>query len=104
MGIGNKSNMDTAARQKSGEGSLIAAGCTFDGTFTFKGPVTISGTLTGDITCDDMLVIEQSGVVDGHVSAAIVIIKGKFSGDVLASESMEMWDGSHVDGKVYAAQ
>ena len=102
MGIGNKSTMDTAARQKNGEGSLIATGCSINGTFTFSGPVTISGTVTGDITCDDMLVIEQSGAVDGHVSAAVVIIKGKFSGDVLASESMEMWDGSEVDGKVYA--
>ena len=101
MGNASKSGME-AGRHRSGEGSLVAEGCKFDGTFTFSGPVTISGMVTGDITCDDMLVIEQSGAVDGHVSAAVVIIKGKFAGDVLASESLEMWAGSQVDGKVYA--
>lgn len=87
---------------RSGEGSFIAAGCEVDGTFAFSGPLTISGHMKGRITAAGLIMIEPGGHLEGTIEAAVIIVQGSLSGDVRATQSLEIWAGSEVRGKVYA--
>ena len=102
MGKYEKNRDENSRQNHSGEGSLIAAGCVLDGTFSFSGPLTIAGHLKGHVQAEGLVIIEDVGQLEGTLTAAVIIIRGKVSGDVTATESLEIWSGSNVHGRVHA--
>ena len=102
MARSEKDRADNSRQMRSGDGSFIAPGCALEGDFSFAGPLTVAGRITGRLKCDGMVILETSGEVDGTIDAAIIIVHGKLSGDVLATESLEIWSGSEVRGTVHA--
>ena len=94
--------MDSPRNTRSGDGSFIAAGCELEGNFTFSGPLTVAGEMKGTIRSEGLIMIEERGRLEGNVEAPVIIVHGAIAGDIRATESLEIWSGAKVEGKVVA--
>jgi cytoskeletal protein CcmA (bactofilin family) len=85
--------------------SLIGAGSTLVGDFTFAGGLRIDGTVQGSVRCvggegAGMLVISEKGVVEGEVRAAHLVVAGRVTGPVHTTEVVELQPTARVTGDV----
>jgi len=85
--------------------SLIGSGSTVVGDLVFTGGLRIDGTVRGAVRCSDsdkggMLVISETGVVEGEVQASHVVVAGRIAGPVHASELLELQPKARVSGDV----
>lgn len=86
-------------------GSLIGAGTTVRGDMTFTGGLRIDGTVHGSVHCSDtdkggMLVISETGAVEGEVCGAHLVVAGRISGPVVATVLLELQPKARVHGDV----
>lgn len=86
--------------------SLIGSGTTITGDVAFSGGLRIDGTVRGAVRCVDgekagMLVISELGTVEGEVRAAHLVVAGKISGPVFASELVELQPKARISGDVH---
>lgn len=86
-------------------GSLIGAGTTVRGDMTFTGGLRIDGTVQGSVHCSDpdkggMLVISETGAVEGEVRGAHLVVAGRISGPVVATVLLELQPKARVHGDV----
>ena len=86
-------------------GSLVGAGTVINGDIEFTGGLRIDGTVQGSVRCSDgekggMLVVSETGVVEGEVHAAHLVVAGRINGPVTASELVELQPKARVDGDV----
>ncbi len=84
----------------SGQTSIIAQGCKFDGTVQVKGTLRIEGEFKGTIGTPESLVIGKTGVVRANVTVKNAIIGGKLFGNITAENKIELQSGSHVEGDI----
>ena len=87
---------------RSGLGNALAAGGTFEGKLHFAGPVIIGGHIRGDVSTDDMILVEASGRIEGRIRAATLIVHGAVSGDIEASRNLEVCAGGRLEGVAYS--
>jgi cytoskeletal protein CcmA (bactofilin family) len=84
--------------------SVIGAGMRVQGPCTFQDGLQIDGTVLGDVTADagqsSVLVIGETGSVEGAISADHVVIAGAVVGPVLARELLELQSKARVQGDV----
>jgi cytoskeletal protein CcmA (bactofilin family) len=86
--------------------SLIGAGSTIVGDVIFAAGLRIDGTVRGSVRCADggkggMLVISETGAVEGEVQASHVVVAGRISGPVHASELLELQPKAKIAGDVH---
>lgn len=84
----------------SGQTSIIAQGCKFDGTVQVKGTLRIEGEFKGTIGTPESLVIGKTGVVRANVTVKNAIIGGQLFGNITAENKIELQSGSHVEGDI----
>jgi cytoskeletal protein CcmA (bactofilin family) len=84
----------------SGQTSIIAQGCKFDGTVDVKGTLRIEGEFKGTIGNPESLVIGKTGVVHANVTVKNAIIGGQLFGNITAENKIELQSGSHVEGDI----
>ena len=87
-------------------GSLIGAGTTITGDVTFSGGLRVDGTVKGAVRCVDgdkggILVISEHGSVEGEVHAAHLVVSGRITGPVYASELVELQPKARIAGDVH---
>ena len=72
----------------SGEESFtfLGKGSQFKGIVTFEGTIRIDGRLEGEIHTKGTLVVGEHAVIEGDVSADVVISGGRVTGNIVASE------------------
>ena len=84
--------------------SLIAQGSCIEGNLTFTDGLRIDGEVIGDIRAAEggasLLVISESAAVTGHIYADHVIINGRVTGPVHASELLELQPKAKIAGDV----
>jgi len=85
--------------------SLVGATTTITGNIEFTGGLRIDGTVKGSVRCADgekggMLVISESGRVEGEVRAAHLVVAGRISGPVTAAQLIELQPKAKVHGDV----
>ena len=88
--------------------SLISAGTRIDGDVTFTGGLRIDGEVRGNVIARpgsaSVLVIGETGRVQGEVRAARMVVNGIVSGSVHASELLELQPCGRISGQLeYAA-
>ncbi len=85
--------------------SLLAAGCVIQGDLRFREGLRIDGAVHGDVRAEpgepSLLVISESGSVEGEVAADHVIVNGRIRGPVLARDRLELQPGARIDGDVH---
>ncbi len=84
----------------SGQTSIIAQGCKFDGKVEVRGTLRIEGEFKGDIGTPESLVIGKTGVVHANCTVKNAIIGGQLFGNITAENKIELQSGSHVEGDI----
>ena len=84
--------------------TLIATGTQIKGDIQFSGRLHVDGRIEGAIRGDGpqaMLTLSVHAVVTGEVQAPHIVIDGAITGDVTASERLELASNARVEGNVY---
>jgi cytoskeletal protein CcmA (bactofilin family) len=74
------------------------------GRLSFNQPTRLDGTLRGEVHSTDLLVIGETGFVDGIIRAATVLVLGTVQGDVFAAERIEVGPKGSVKGSLETRQ
>jgi cytoskeletal protein CcmA (bactofilin family) len=80
--------------------SLLGAGVDCQGTARVEGTLRLDGAFQGTLEVGDTLIIGQSGSFAGRARGRQVIISGRFEGEVLGTEQVELQRGARVDGDI----
>lgn len=85
--------------------TLIGSTSKVVGDLHYGGGLQIEGTVEGNLMarCEDgcVLVISESGTVEGEIRGPYVVINGTVHGDVHVSSSIELKKGAKVTGDIY---
>lgn len=99
----NKTDMPAAAPAGNGT-TLISAGTVLKGDISSQGDLRIDGTIHGNISSQARIIVGTSGTVEGDISGKQADISGKVSGDIRASELLQLRGESVVTGNLYAGK
>lgn len=80
--------------------NLLGPGSVVEGKLSFKGPLRIDGTFTGAIATDDVLIIGPGARVAADISCVSAVVSGELTGNIEASESVEMHGPARVKGDI----
>ena len=83
--------------------TMIGADSFFQGTLRSKGSVRIDGKVEGGVSAEGVILGEQ-GEIQGDISARTVVVGGKVTGNIHATESLELLSKSQVFGDLHAPQ
>ncbi len=85
-------------------GSVLGAATRLEGTLRVDESVRIDGKLEGNLEQSDgnsrWIIIGPGGQIHGDIRAQNISIAGKVIGNIIASESIELIDGSEVRGNI----
>lgn len=104
----SQSNAPSAAAARS-NGSVSAEGRAYldrgskiSGKISFEGPARIDGEVEGEINAKDSLAIGETAIITAHIRAASVSVAGKVSGDIVATQRIEIRPSAKVSGDITA--
>lgn len=84
--------------------SLIGATTRMEGTVVFQGGLRIDGHVRGDVIAGEgsagLLVIGESGRVDGNIVAVHLIVDGTVQGSITVSGIVELQPKARVSGEI----
>ncbi|MGA9421224.1 MAG: polymer-forming cytoskeletal protein [Rhodanobacteraceae bacterium] len=86
--------------------TLIAEGTVIRGDVQFSGGLHLDGMVEGSITADGadaVLTLSEKGRVNGEIRTSNAVINGEVSGDVVATERLELAPKARVEGNIYYA-
>lgn len=85
-------------------GSVLGAATRLEGTLHVDESIRIDGKLEGNLEQADgnarWIIIGPGGEIHGDIRAQNISIAGKVIGNIIASESIELIDGSEVRGNI----
>ena len=84
--------------------TLLGKNTQLKGDITFNGVLLLDGAINGSLLGsqpDDILTISETGMVDGKIEVANIIINGKVKGDIIASGKIEVASKANIEGNVY---
>ena len=85
--------------------TLIGPHATLRGDVSFSGGLYVEGTIYGKVVADDgsaaVLTLSEDGRIEGEVRAPVVVISGTMTGDVYASERVELAANARVQGNIH---
>ncbi len=99
----NKSTNGTNKKPDSQLETMVGAESFFQGTLRSKGSIRVDGKIEGGVSADGVIVGEQ-GEIQGDVSARSVVVGGKVTGNIHATETLELLAKSQVFGDLHAPQ
>lgn len=71
-----------------------------NGRLSFSAPTRIEGTLRGEVRASDLLVVGESGFVDGTMRAPRVVLLGTLNGSIIGAERVEIGPRASVTGAI----
>ncbi|MCR5477239.1 MAG: polymer-forming cytoskeletal protein [Lachnospiraceae bacterium] len=80
--------------------TLVGKGAELKGDFHAPGSARIDGTVDGNVTVENVLVLGASGVINGNIAAAAVYIGGEVNGNIQAPEKAELTASAKVIGDI----
>ncbi len=80
--------------------TFLGKGSQFKGIVTFEGTIRIDGRLEGEIHTKGTLVVGEHAVIEGDVSADVVISGGRVTGNIIAAEKVQLLATSIVIGTI----
>jgi len=83
--------------------TVIAQGITFAGTLTGEGVVQVEGSVEGEFSMTGAVIVAESGLVRGPITADVVRVAGRVEGNVHAREHMRLESSGSVEGDVKTA-
>ncbi len=80
--------------------TFLGKGAQFKGIISFEGTIRIDGKLEGEIHTKGTLVVGEHAVIEGDVSADVVISSGRVTGNIIASEKVQLLATGVVIGTI----
>ena len=80
--------------------AYLGSDALFKGTLSFEGTVRIDGKFEGKVNTNDTLVIGETGDMRAEVKVGTLVCKGQLNGGVVASQKIEMYSGSKIQGDI----
>lgn len=82
--------------------TVIGSSIVIDGEISGDEDLVIQGTVKGRISVKESLFVENSGVVEADIDTQNVEISGRVTGNILASEKVELKADCRVTGDIKA--
>src|ERR1700739_2709811 len=82
--------------------AYLDRGSKISGKISFEGPARIDGEVDGEINAKDSLTIGEPATITAHIRAASVSVAGKVSGDIVATQRIEIRPSARVSGNITA--
>jgi len=79
-----------------------ASGAPITGKLSFSVPTRIDGVLRGEVRSSALLVVGETGSVDGTLRASEVLVLGEVRGEIRGADRLEIGPRGRVHGKVEA--
>lgn len=79
--------------------TLISEGCVFDGNLKAPAYVRIDGTINGDVTIDEGLILGEKGSVTGNIVTKEIIVYGSVNGNI-STHSLEIRSTGRITGDI----
>jgi cytoskeletal protein CcmA (bactofilin family) len=100
----HRSNMIPVLRRRTDMASeppgVIGKGISIRGNLSGGGDLIIEGTVEGQISLNNHLTIEETGVVQADIEAERLTIKGEMSGNIIASDRVAIMANAKVMGDI----
>ena len=80
--------------------SLLGMGVDCQGTARVEGTLRLDGAFQGTLEVGDTLIIGQSGSFTGRARGRQVVVIGKFEGELIGTDRVELQKGARMDGDV----
>ena len=84
--------------------TILSSDIDFSGTLRFEKPFLIRGRVSGEISAQGLLVVDDQAVVNANINASRVIIRGQVKGNVTATEKVEVTITGKLVGNVTAPE
>lgn len=84
--------------------TLLGMGSEFSGKLNFDGALRIDGRFSGEIHSEGVLVIGPKAQIEAEIAVGSLLVQGRVTGNITASESIELHAPSRVDGKLVCPQ
>lgn len=84
--------------------TMLGKNTSIKGDIEFNGALILDGSIYGCVKGsenDDVLTISETGVVEGKIEVANIIINGLVKGDIIASGKIEVASKANIEGNVY---
>lgn len=98
--MGKTKTANTADMTRTKVGTIIGPGAVFGGSLTAPETIRVDGTVEGDCTCSENLILGAEGRIIGDISAQNIIISGTVEGDVTASGKLEILSTGKLTGNI----
>lgn len=83
--------------------TVIAQGITFSGTLRGEGVVQVEGVVEGEFDMTGAVIVAESGLIRGPITADVVRVAGRIEGNVHAREHMRLESSGSLEGDVKTA-
>ncbi len=85
--------------------TLIGAGSVLQGDLEFTGGLRVDGHIRGHVTAQDssngMLVLSESGIVEGDINVPHVVVNGTVKGNIASKGHIELQANAKIEGDVH---
>jgi cytoskeletal protein CcmA (bactofilin family) len=85
-------------------GTVIGEGLTIEGDISGEEEIVIHGNLRGRVTTSDAVTVGSTAVVGADISGSSLTIGGQVTGDVTASERVDLQAGGKLVGDIKTAR
>lgn len=89
-------------RKESKIETILGPKTRFEGILHSKGVIRIDGLATGGIAEAEEVIVGETGKVEGDIKAKSVVVAGHVTGNITASNSIEMLPSAQVCGDITA--
>lgn len=80
----------------------LGKGTSMMGDLVFESSMVIDGTFKGTIRSDSLLTIGRTGDIEADIDVGVLLVLGKITGKVRASDRVEIHEGGKVIGDIRA--
>ncbi len=84
--------------------TILGRETSLTGTLTFKKPLQIAGEFNGEIISDGFLLISETANVKANIKAHTVVVGRQVTGNVIATDRLEMLSTGKVNGNIKTAK
>ena len=76
--------------------TYLDKGSRVNGELNFDGPVRIDGEIEGEINSNDSVAIGEGAIVSANINATAIVVAGAISGELSASQRIELYPSAKV--------
>jgi len=85
-------------------GTVIGEGLTIEGDLASEEEVVVNGAVRGKLTTTDAVSVGSTGIVEADITGSSLSVAGQVTGDVNASERVDLQAGGRLIGDVKASR